>query len=263
MTLRWLDTRTEDDVAARDASLWHPVWTQTGSGIEGHTPGPREEDGEFWYAALQRVKDDPAQRFAIAQRNLPLPAAWDEMAVALRAMVRMARKEGGDTEPHLRELHQLAALWSFAVESPADRGVGYGLFEMTPYSRFAGMDLSWEKLGCDELVLLKVTDRKWMRDVWGEPPVHTTAKRLYVDLYSQISARVRELNAIERERRHERSLAQLDVWLGVDGEEAAAASQELYTPDIPGPMTLERASDSPEPSAAPHRGWLSRLLGRS
>ncbi len=216
VTMRWIDTTTEEQVVRRDEALWEPVWTRTETGIEGHTPGPREGDGEFWYEALQRSKDDPRARLEIAERNLPLPAAWREMAIALRAMIRQARKDGADADPALRRLHRLASLWSFAVETDADKGIGYGLFEMTPYSRFADLELSWESIGCDELVLLNATDRKWMRTAWGEPFTHSTAKRVHPELYLAVSARVRELNGIERERRHAEAMARIDDMLRDD-----------------------------------------------
>lgn len=239
MTMRWIDTTTEDQVVRRDEALWKPVWTPTETGIEGHTPGPREDGGEFWYETLQRSKDDPQRRYEIAERHLPLPAAWREMAIALRAMIRQARKEGADAEPALRKLHGLAALWSFAVETDADKGIGYGLFEMTPYSRFAGLDLSWERIGCDELILLNATDRKWMRAAWGEPPVHSSAKRRNRELYLAVSARVRELNGIERERRQAEAMARIDHMLRED----------------------EPAAPVPAEQAARH-GLLARIFGR-
>ncbi len=239
MTMRWIDTTTEDEVVRRDEALWEPVWTPTETGIEGHTPGPREDGGEFWYEMLQRSKDDPRLRYEIAERHLPLPAAWREMAIALRAMIRQARKDGADAEPALRKLHGLAALWSFAVETDADKGIGYGLFEITPYSRFAGLDLSWERIGCDELVLLNPTDRKWMRAAWGEPPAHGTAKRLEPALYQSVSKRVRELNEAERERRHAEAMARIDEMLRDD---------DTDEPPVPAPPV--------------RRGLFARLFGR-
>ena len=232
MKMRWIDTTTEDQVVRRDEALWEPVWTPTETGIEGHTPGPCEDGGEFWYETLQRSKDDPRMRYEIAERHLPLPAAWREMAIALRAMIRQARKDGADAELALRKLHGLAALWSFAVETDADKGIGYGLFEMTPYSRFAGLDLSWERIGCDELVLLNPTDRKWMRAAWGEPPVHSTAKRLHSELYLAVSARVRELNAVERERRHADAMARIDEMLREDEPAAVAPAEPATRPGL-------------------------------
>jgi hypothetical protein len=48
----------------------------------------------------------------MASRHLPLPAAWREMAVALRTKIRKARKEKISYENLLRELHHLAAMSS-------------------------------------------------------------------------------------------------------------------------------------------------------
>lgn len=76
---------------ARSAAIWDFMWADQPDGsISGHAPGPRE-GAEFWTDALAKVKSDPKKRFEVAQRHLPLPAAWTEMAISLRAMIREAR----------------------------------------------------------------------------------------------------------------------------------------------------------------------------
>jgi hypothetical protein len=246
----WIDTTTEEQVIGRDEALWNVVWTPTETGATGRIPGPREEDGEFWYDTLQREKGDAQARYEIARRHLPLPAAWREMAVALRAMIRAARKAGTDHGQHLVDLHRLAALWSFAVESDADNGRGYGLFEMTPYSRFTGLDLSWDVIGCDRLCLLKVTDRKWMREAWGEPATHSTARQVHADLYEAVERRVDELNEQERERRREAFLKQWD-------REFSSPETPVQTATLPGGLS---ADDAASVLAERPQGLLKRII---
>jgi len=250
----WIETKTDEEVEQRDAAIWDLTWEETpNGGLQGSVPGPREEGGEFWYETLQKSKSDPAARFAIAQRHLPLPASWNEMAVALRAMVRADRKEARDPEVHLRELHRLAAIWSFAVENAADRGCGYGVLEMTPYARVAALDYSWDKIGCNELILLKVTDRKWMREAWGEPATHTTAKQLYANFYRREESRVSRRNEAKRARQRAKWEAEIDALLAEEeeGDHEEAAQAQPGTPPLPPPQPS--SSDRPSHAAAPKK----------
>ncbi len=258
----WIETETDEEVEQRDAAIWDLTWQATpNGGLQGSVPGPREEGGEFWYETLQKSKSDPEARFAIAQRHLPLPAAWDEMAVALRAMIRGDRKEGRDPEAHLRELYRLAAIWSFAVENAADRGRGYGVLEMTPYARVAALEYSWDKIGCDELVLLKVTDRKWMREAWGEPTTHTTAKQLYADYYRQEDARVSRQNEARRARQRAKWEAEIDAVLAEeeDDEKVAQALSPAPALRAPQPSWSGKSSQANTPKK---QGFFARLSSR-
>ncbi|WP_074068789.1 hypothetical protein [Rhizobium gallicum] len=73
--------------------MWDIVSREEPDGtVIAQAPGPAPENGEFWSHALNRTKDDPDQRYAMARRHLPLPAAWREMAVALRVKIRKAKK---------------------------------------------------------------------------------------------------------------------------------------------------------------------------
>lgn len=194
------------------AAIWDTVISIEPDGtIVGRSPGPRESDGEFWYEALQREKADPARRYEIARRHLPLPAAWREMAIALRTMIRQARKSEAPFEHHLRDLHHLAAVWSFSDPAPSGRaGSGYGVIEMTPYAKLEALDLSWGLIGCDALSLLNASDRRLMRQAWGDPARHTTAHELYRAMFDDQARRV----AADRERRqrepHARFAAEID-----------------------------------------------------
>ncbi|HEY0414601.1 MAG TPA: hypothetical protein VGD66_15820, partial [Allosphingosinicella sp.] len=127
----WIETETDKEAQELRAAIWDPVISiQPDGEMIARSPGPVEAEGEFWYDTLQREKSDPARRYEIARRHLPLPAAWREMAVALRAIIKQARKEEVDFEAHLRELHQLAAIWSFSAPAPSGRaGAGYRVIE--------------------------------------------------------------------------------------------------------------------------------------
>ena len=52
--------------------------------------------GVFWADYIKTLRDDPEGRLVVARDYLPLPAAFREAAVALRALIRGKRKEGLD-----------------------------------------------------------------------------------------------------------------------------------------------------------------------
>ncbi|MBB4954566.1 hypothetical protein H4S14_002455 [Agrobacterium vitis] len=53
--------------------MWEMVGSQQPDGIfVAQAAGPALEDGEFWSHALERIKDDPDGRYAMARRHLPL-----------------------------------------------------------------------------------------------------------------------------------------------------------------------------------------------
>lgn len=246
----WIETKTDEEVQNLQAAIWDPVVSVGQDGmLTGRSPGPVEPDGEFWYETLQREKNDPARRYEIARRHLPLPAAWREMAIALRAMIRQARKDGANWDHHASELHRLAGIWSFGDPAPTGRaGAGYGVIEMTPYATLAALDLAWDRIGCDELSLLNQTDRKVMRQLWGEPARHSTAHHLYRELFDRQALRIAADRDRRRRERQDRFVAEIDA---IVAEEAASATRR--TPSVPSP-----AAPSPK-----RPGFFARLFGRS
>ncbi|MGM4913152.1 hypothetical protein [Rhizobium sp. 768_B6_N1_8] len=123
--LLWVETTTDEEARALDRQMWDFATRQEPGGTTiMQAPGPAPENGEFWADALDRITDDPDQRYAMARRHLPLPAAWREMAVAIRMKIRKARKEKTGYEDLLQELHHLAAMSSYA---------GYGLRSQRRY----------------------------------------------------------------------------------------------------------------------------------
>lgn len=183
----WIDTRTDEEAIARSEGLWTPVATDHPDGSwSARVPGPEREDGRFWADAIADVKDDPRKRLEIARRHFPLPGAFREAAIALRALIRDARKREAEFESLLRELHHYAAISSWCLPyNEVAREPGFNVFERTPYARLAALDLGWDLVGCDALLLLNKTDRSIMRDAWGEPKAHRTANNLYRELWER------------------------------------------------------------------------------
>lgn len=196
----WIDTKTDEDARQRSEAQWTPVWTENQDGSAGASvPGPEKVDGQFWGDAIKEVRDDPAARLAMAERQLPLPGAFSQMAVARRAIIRQLKKEVKPFGDELRQLHYWAALSSWSVPySEVLREPGFNVLESTPYARLANLNLAYEVIGCDELPGLNKTDRKMMREAWGEPKSHTTAHALYSELWREQESK---LAAVRGKRR--------------------------------------------------------------
>lgn len=228
----WLETRTEAEAIARSKQMWTPVGRHTeDGGFVATVPGPEPEGGRFWGDVIKELAEDPQARLELARRQLPLPGAFRQMALALRALIRDKRKKREDFELLLRELHHFASVssWSLPYNEIA-REPGFNVIEGTPYAKLAALDLGWDTIGCDELLLLNKTDRALMREVWGEPRRHTTANALYRDLWLDGCGKV----AKAREQRMRRLVEEI--------REMAAA---------------------PDPGEPPAKGsWLGRLFGR-
>jgi len=212
-SMAWVDTATDDEARALDRGMWEPFGREQPDGtFVAQATGPAPENGEFWYDALNRIKDDPDQRYSLARRHLPLPAACREMALSLRMKIRKARKEKVGYEDHLRELHHLAAMSSYA---------GYGYIQRVPFARLSSLDLSYDRIGCDRLDLLGATDRKWMRELWGEPGDQSTAAELYGEMLANDMTRIDAEEKQERDERMEKLFGNLHREIA---EETDAAS---------------------------------------
>lgn len=226
----WVDTTTNEEARALDRAIWDFSTREEPDGtIITQAPGPAPENGEFWSHTLDRIKDHPDQRYAMARRHLPLPAAWREMAIALRTKIRTARKEKVGYEDQLRELHHLAAMASYA---------GYGIIQRVPYARVAGLDLSYDRVGFDQLLLLGATDGKWMRELWGEQSAHSTAAVLYADM---LAADLKRIDA--------------------DKEREDAERMDLLFGELSSKTRVENGPD-PQPLPPKRRGLLGWLFGR-
>ncbi|ANK92737.1 MULTISPECIES: hypothetical protein [Rhizobium] len=230
MTAQWVDTETDEEARSLDRGMWEVVGRHKPDGsFVAQATGPAPENGEFWADALDRIKDDPDQRYAMARRHLPLPAAWREMAIALRTKIRKARKEKTDYEDLLRELHHLAAMWSYT---------DYGYIGRIPYARLASLDLAYHRIGNERLPLLGATDRKWMKELWGEPSNHSTASELYEDM---LAADIERIKADRKREDDER----MDLLFG----ELSSNTRVESRPD-------------PQPYTPKRRGLLGWLFGR-
>ncbi|MGE0434029.1 MAG: hypothetical protein AB7S36_17370 [Planctomycetota bacterium] len=92
--MAWIDTRNADEARRLVERIWGIVSLETDTGWIASVRGDGLYEGdEFWADAIRKLKDKPQERLAMALRHLPLPAAFREAAVALRALIRAKQKE--------------------------------------------------------------------------------------------------------------------------------------------------------------------------
>jgi len=178
--MTWIDIHHESAVSG-----WIPH-----HGEEIASPaGPRRSSAaEARWRFLSIIHTASHRRCIDAESHLPESAAWQEMAVALRVAIRAARRRQIAFERPLRELHKIAAIWSFAgIEGKQEASL---FLAHVSFAKLAALDLGYDKLGCNALDLLGKTDRRWMASAWGERPAHMTAKMLYHDLWIEERARM-------------------------------------------------------------------------
>lgn len=183
----WLETRSRSHAEQRRMAMWGTTLSETpDGGLSGRVGGEGLYEGErFWADAIKDTYEDPARRLAMAKRNLPLPAAFREAAIALRGIIRAKRKSGEAFEPELAELHKLAAIASLAPYDPLD---------ITPFAEIEKLDLTPANIGWDELPLLNKTDRQWMAEVWPTPERHVTGENAYPEVHRSGRAAVKRHN---------------------------------------------------------------------
>ena len=233
----WTETKTGEDCEKRHNAMWGTVIEEPADSITSRVRGEGlYEGGEFWSDGIARLKDDPPARLAMAMRHLPLPAAFREASIALRAMIRAKRKAKLPYEDELRQLHRLGAMSSLAP---------YDDLEMTPYTEFERIDLRPETIGWTEIV--SVTDAKWMAEAWAEPKRHTTAAALYPDVAKASAARYARC----RQAMRDSITSHLDALF----EEEDRAASTAPSPAVPAPTTASHPENRP-------KGFFARLFGR-
>src|SRR5687767_10173567 len=99
MIIRWLDTTTSAEAEARASAFWSAMRTDVNSGA-------------FWADRIKAFRGDAPRRLELAMDHLPLPRAFSEAALALRAQIRAKRKTRESFQDDLSLLYWLAAIRS-------------------------------------------------------------------------------------------------------------------------------------------------------
>jgi len=178
MTQKWIYTQSDDEARKRAGAFW----LQAQKDLHA---------GEFWADEIKKYRDDPVRRLELAMANLPLPGAFEQAAVAVRALIRARRKASEPIEEDLSLLYWLAAVRSFMLEyAPRLKEPGFNIIEAIPGERLRSLSYDYAHLGYRELSLLNKTDIKWLIEAWGEPSSHATLNDLHEDLWNEYETKL-------------------------------------------------------------------------
>ena len=186
--MKWLDTRADQDTSANSAAFWaaHRAALQ---------------DGSFWADRITRFRDQPIERLKLAIENLPLPAAFREAAIAIRALARERIGRQEDFTDELVLLYWLAAIESFGVPYSHFLGQpGFNVLRSIPGQVIKALPFNYVRLGYKQLGLLNKTDTRWCIARWGEPAVHTTLNELHSDIWHKYENKEQGRQIRQREK---------------------------------------------------------------
>ena len=167
MSDRWLHSQSDEQAASRVEQFWSAMRDDLKASV-------------FWADEIKKHRDEPGKRLQMAMDKLPLPAAFREAAVAIRAIIRKKRKAKEPYDNELGLLYWLAAIKSFMLPY-ADRleEPGYNVVESIPGKQIWSLPVNYAELGYEQLGLLNKTDRKWLIEMCGEPQAHSTMNRVH------------------------------------------------------------------------------------
>jgi|26BtaG_2_1085354.scaffolds.fasta_scaffold08670_2 hypothetical protein len=148
-------------------------------------------NGVFWAEYIKQHKSSPTQRYEIAIQFLPLPAAFREAVLALRAIIKEKKSKGEDFIDYLNALYRLAVWRSFCIDY-ADKAQmpGYSVFESIPGGKIINLDADYQSIGYEKLKLISKTDIKLLVDIYGEPEQHTTLNSMYRDVWDDFELKI-------------------------------------------------------------------------
>lgn len=165
--MNWLDTSSAEQVEGNVAAFWGKLRADL-------------NDGSFWADRIKVLREEPLKRLRLALENLPLPAAFREAAVALRAIIREKQKAETEFTAEIGFLYWLAAIESFGLPySELLDQPGFNVLESVPGEVIKSLAFSYQDLGYFKLSLLNKSDIKWCVACLGEPNQHTTLNVLH------------------------------------------------------------------------------------
>ena len=120
--MTWINTETNEDARKSSIQFWESLRTDLKNEV-------------FWADKIKKFRGEPTKRLKMALKNLPLPAAFREAAVATRALIREKRKQKKEYRDELALLYWLAAIDSFSIPySTYLQQPGYNVIESIPGS---------------------------------------------------------------------------------------------------------------------------------
>jgi hypothetical protein len=151
-------------------------------------------NGEFWADRIKKLSDNPIARLQLSIDNLPLPAAFREALIAIRALIRLKRAKSESCEDEITLLYFLAAIYSFSVPySEMLKEPGFNVIESMPGDIFKNLPFTYKELGYENLSLLNKTDKKFLIELWGEPEQHSTLNNIHNSLWRKYELKLKDV----------------------------------------------------------------------
>lgn len=160
------------------------------------------DTNNFWVDQIKDYRDKPTERLNIALDNIPLPAAFREVAIAIRSIIKEKNNNNLSYEEELHFLYWLAAIRLFMLDHALKlKEPGYNVMESIPAKKIKSLSFNYNELGYKKLELLNKTDCKWFIKAWGEPLSHSTLNELHKDVWDNY-----ENKLIERRKQRDKEL---------------------------------------------------------
>lgn len=142
--------------------------------------------GTQWQQQIKASHDDPFNRLALALAKLPYRSAYQEAALALRAIIR---SEPRYKNAALELLYWLAASASF-LEHPELRPSGEQILTAIAGHQLQQLFVNYQDLGLEKLPLLNQTDQKQLIQHFGPPTQARTLRDVYPDAWQAYAKRL-------------------------------------------------------------------------
>ena len=160
----------------------------------------RPSEGGSWENASRKLP--PKERLQMAIDHLPLPAAFNETAIAIRALISDSMKEQRDPSASLKLLYWISAVASFMpARAEKAQAPGFSVVVTIPGARLFGLKFEWKSLGYEQLPLLTERDVRMLIALWGEPEAHATLLDLHRDLWDEYEGKL--IASLDRDRRQQ------------------------------------------------------------
>jgi len=145
------------------------------------------EHDTFCADEVRRLKKEGCSDDVIreSRKSIPYPAAFREIAIAVRKDIRARRKGNVHTTDLLSKLYDWAVIEDFFSSVEWSQIVNERLLFSTARPFIKAIKTPYEMIGYANLALLNKTDIKWLVEAFGEPAGHSTARDANCDLWQR------------------------------------------------------------------------------
>jgi hypothetical protein len=141
-------------------------------------------------------------RLENAIKYLHLPAAYKDILICLRMIIRIKKKEGKDFHSDLKSLYNYACQYNFFNSKPYLENAeqpAFNLATVMDNTEFSFLPMPYSEIGYLKITELNKTDVKWMIAEFGDTNKHTSVSDFHISKGSYLEQLLIEKRKIERE----------------------------------------------------------------